>query len=833
MQRARAGQAELGKLIEQIRAIISADDSVGEYFQSEHDWLNRQEQRWQNATFRIGLMGVTSSGKSTLVNALLGTELLPRAVRPSSNSLVVCGWGERLECMVHFLDPARKPKVLIGSGIAKRLKFYADEETNPGNREGVEEILLRSPDFRFRRDVVLIDTPGLDAYGHDDHERLTLEVLLPTLDVVMFVTTCKANSDEKMRDYVCMADELGKPVVVVQNMIDSVTAKLGRHGEELKSRTEVLAEHRRRVEGVLAKAGVRSVSISQVSARMALDNWDDASGMPECVASIERQLDAMAPAIGAGRRRQLDDWLRKLIERDLKPGDPAAVLRRQRAEAEQLSTLGGELAERYAQLREEAKRVPAARAEEADALRRDAASLTATGVDAAYAMKSSVEKWQKLSVTRLSQLNKRLNAQIKDDCDTLNLLIEDIDLGAKLVRPASSLDFDTAERSRSVRTEQSGGWGWLKRKVDVFDQNWGYNERTERWTEIRDVDAFRKSIGRAIDKELDFVGGFVEEFVARLAKISGQFKREIVAQEKGVRAKMSAASAIVQRKAIAQQLEPLLAEPRRPASAAQADADAGIASVTAPAVEPEWHEVDVPAAALSMARLAKLISRRRFLELRDQVLADAAARRNRDGRRILILGYDADSVGDFVNRFWFDQLEVDAGSAPGLAPGCAQGFASQCFDGGRFDEIAVAVPDAGALDAVRDYLAAPCVIFLMLDIQQIGATKSALERTGIPYGSLKRPIVAVVQSIRELEQSDSVGEALHELKTLCDERRYPLAGVLVNDEKDVYSRLANRLLVQETPFATIAEEQQFISALPEHARKEAVAIIRSWKAVPA
>ena len=563
MQSARAGHAELGKLIDQIRTIISSDDSIGNYFDDEHRWLNDRERIWRNDVFRIGLMGVTSSGKSTLVNALLGAELLPRAVRPSSNSLVVCEWGEQLECTIHFDAPGVKPKLLTGSTIARRLKFYADEETNPGNREGVAEIRLRSPDFRFRRGVALVDTPGLDAAGHDDHERLTLEVLLPTVDVVVFLTTCKANSDEKMRDYVCMADELGKPIVVVQNMIDSVVAKLGPKGDEQKSRTEVLAEHRRRVAGVMSKAGLPSVSISQVSARMALEQWDDRSGMPECVGLIQRQLDALAPAIADGRRRQLDGWLNKLIERELKPGDQAAVLRRQRKEAERLSALGQELAARYAWLLEEAARESTDRIAEADALRSEAATLTATNIEAARELKTSVEKWQKRSVKALSELNKRLNAQIGKDCTTLNLRTEDIDLAAKLARPASTLQFETAERSRTVKTEQSSGWGWFKRKVDFFDQNWGYNERTENWTEIRNVDAFRKAVAQAVDKELDFVDGFVEAAVKRIKQIGKQFKDEIAAQERGVLAKMSAASAIVQRKAIAQQLEALLVEPRQ------------------------------------------------------------------------------------------------------------------------------------------------------------------------------------------------------------------------------------------------------------------------------
>ncbi len=43
----------------------------------------------------------------------------------------------------------------------------------------------------FRGNILLIDSPGLDAYGLENHEKLTLENLLPTIDVCIFVTTLK------------------------------------------------------------------------------------------------------------------------------------------------------------------------------------------------------------------------------------------------------------------------------------------------------------------------------------------------------------------------------------------------------------------------------------------------------------------------------------------------------------------------------------------------------------------------------------------------------------------------------------------------------------------
>ena len=42
---------------------------------------------------KIGIIGVTGSGKSTMINSLLGEKLLPSKVKPSSGQLVSCCIG--------------------------------------------------------------------------------------------------------------------------------------------------------------------------------------------------------------------------------------------------------------------------------------------------------------------------------------------------------------------------------------------------------------------------------------------------------------------------------------------------------------------------------------------------------------------------------------------------------------------------------------------------------------------------------------------------------------------------------------------------------------------
>ncbi len=819
-------KTELNEYVQQIRALLSRDSKLTDYFRGELEWLGRREAQWNNDAFRIGLIGITSSGKSTLVNALLGEELLPKAVRPSSNSLVICEWGERAEAIVHFKAASKKPHLIPGKSMKNGLRRYADEESNPGNREGVEEIQVRSPRFDLGRGVVLVDTPGLDAFGHDDHERLTLDVLLPTVDAVLFLTTCKANSDEKVKEYVCQARDHGKPVIVVQNMIDSVVEKLGSDGRVIEMLSQVLAKHLRRLQSVLQRAGVDAVSIIQFSALWALQGRRAESGLEALVANVHSQLDALAPAIAAGRRAQLSRWLEGIIRNEQLADDPVQLAQHYRQTLASLQLQAVQLDARYVQLEQRLGMAQTAAGRRANELRAATGAINSRSVDEAYALKKAVEDWLRESPAALSQLNKQLMAQLADDCKMLNLRMEDIDLSSRLWRSSGSLSVQTTEKQKTTRKEQSGAWGWLKRKVDVFDAEWGYDEKVTRWTEITDPEAFKSAVYASVEREHDQVVQFIGSAIQRIRALRAQLTAEVDAKQQAIRTKIHAAAEAAQRKVVAQQLAALKSE----LAGAEATQPQRPSTVSAAPLVDKLLEIEVEPAVVAVVRLANMIARRRFLEMRDQLLHASATRGRGHSERVLILGFDADSLGDFVSRFWFDKLDVDHDKP--------HGFAALQLQKDDIQEIGLAC-FSGADDhvhrAVRAFLSQPCTLFLVMDIQQIGASESQLERSlgrsGLNLSDGRHPVVLVVQSIRELEQSDAIPEALHELHALTRRRRFLQIGVLVNDEEISHSVLVNWLLASQQASRGIVSETQLMESLPAHARLQAGSIVREWKAL--
>ena len=149
--------------------------------------------RLLNHTVRIAIVGVTSSGKSTFLNTVLGRNFLPTGIPPSSGRQIVCCKDKNNHTFaeVIFTEESGKESKQIATNIQHILAEYGDERKNPGNCKQVLEIRCHTGFWRLPDNYVLIDTPGLAAYGHEDHEAITLQLVVPTVDAVIYLTTAK------------------------------------------------------------------------------------------------------------------------------------------------------------------------------------------------------------------------------------------------------------------------------------------------------------------------------------------------------------------------------------------------------------------------------------------------------------------------------------------------------------------------------------------------------------------------------------------------------------------------------------------------------------------
>jgi len=305
------------QFIDEIIDVLTSQPRLQEYFQYTIETLNDRKERWKNDTVFIGMVGVTSSGKSTLMNALFGESLLPSRVKPSSGCLVWCSEGEEKKGTVKFKDNSEL--VLREEELTYvRISEYADESHNPGNCKNVKEIRLQSPRFLFSEGIMLVDSPGLDAEALDNHELITLTNLIPLMDICYIVVPSKPNSDARFVDYIRVAVNANKPVIIIQNMIDSVEEEYGENGVVMKTREQVMRRHRLRIQRNLRTAGIdpEKVNILQVSALWAFEGRVTGMRQPFIDSNLQSLIDTTnefikqrRPIIDTARIRSLQLYL--------------------------------------------------------------------------------------------------------------------------------------------------------------------------------------------------------------------------------------------------------------------------------------------------------------------------------------------------------------------------------------------------------------------------------------------------------------------------------------------------------------------------------------------
>jgi GTP-binding protein EngB required for normal cell division len=113
--------------------------------------------RLEDNRFEIAVFGRVSSGKSSLLNATIGTDVLPVGVTPITSVPTRIIYGEILVVNVWFAN--RSPEQFEIS----RLADFVTEQRNPGNEKHVTRIVLQISSPRLRDGIVFVDTPGLGS----------------------------------------------------------------------------------------------------------------------------------------------------------------------------------------------------------------------------------------------------------------------------------------------------------------------------------------------------------------------------------------------------------------------------------------------------------------------------------------------------------------------------------------------------------------------------------------------------------------------------------------------------------------------------------------------
>ncbi len=140
------------RLLEAIEQIIRERGLV-EFRSALGGILDRAEDK----TFEIAVFGRVSSGKSSLLNTILESDVLPVGVTPITAVPTRISHASEPCLTVSFFESPTKTFEISG------LADFATEQQNPGNSKHVTRIVVALPSPRLQAGVAFVDTPGLGS----------------------------------------------------------------------------------------------------------------------------------------------------------------------------------------------------------------------------------------------------------------------------------------------------------------------------------------------------------------------------------------------------------------------------------------------------------------------------------------------------------------------------------------------------------------------------------------------------------------------------------------------------------------------------------------------
>lgn len=261
---------------------------------SEHS-LRELNERIKNDRFNLAVLGEFRRGKSTLINALLRTPVLPADIVPTTASVNRITYDPIPKAKVEYFD-GKTASIPI-----EDLKDYATQEGEKS--ESVKEVTVWYPTTYCANNVDLYDTPGLN--DSEEMTKATTDVI-SRMDVALFVLSANVNFSMSEAQFIgekLLTADVGRVIFVVTRM-DSYTPEeqakilkvIRNRVEEMvwKKAEEVFADDPEKLAAFQNKLG--SIQIFGVSSTQALEarrNHDPELLEKSGFAAFERAIDEM------------------------------------------------------------------------------------------------------------------------------------------------------------------------------------------------------------------------------------------------------------------------------------------------------------------------------------------------------------------------------------------------------------------------------------------------------------------------------------------------------------------------------------------------------------
>ncbi|MGP1570283.1 MAG: dynamin family protein [Eubacteriales bacterium] len=188
--------------------------SVTQVCAAEEKKVSELIEKQDKSEITVSVIGQFKRGKSTLVNALLGEEILPVGIVPVTSVVTKIEYGKK------------NIRVFFDRGDVKQinsdeLSKYVNEQENPDNKLGVLSIAMNSESDFIKDGLILVDTPGVGSVHK--HNTDAAYAFVKESDGVIFMLGVDSPVNEIEIEFLKNAKEFASKFYFVVNKIDNVS----------------------------------------------------------------------------------------------------------------------------------------------------------------------------------------------------------------------------------------------------------------------------------------------------------------------------------------------------------------------------------------------------------------------------------------------------------------------------------------------------------------------------------------------------------------------------------------------------------------------------------
>ena len=154
------GDSRLLELIDKYATV------AGEQGTKASDVISKLAQNVQNPELIVPVLGSQGMGKSTLINAILGANILPNDADETTCVPVEIRYGTNEKAVVYF-QSGETAEIELS---CDSLREFVDNNENDGNEKCVSHIALETPSELLKTGLVIVDLPGVGSLTQNNHE---------------------------------------------------------------------------------------------------------------------------------------------------------------------------------------------------------------------------------------------------------------------------------------------------------------------------------------------------------------------------------------------------------------------------------------------------------------------------------------------------------------------------------------------------------------------------------------------------------------------------------------------------------------------------------------